>query len=297
MRKIAFSIWPGYDELPAALQALRERSIKILEADGWTVVLHKDVDPVDSFHKKMADQWKPNATGRFYTKLSDYLRVWYLEKYLDEGYDQVYYFDCDLLILRAPKGVGTAVEMHLQSDDGEGGNIVKWWMRNSVNCAYLVGPNQREHVRKHMKEIQTLVDGVPLPKYCYPMNLMYMFDAESMYIDNHFLLGNYFDDPDWYTKDNALDLMQILGWMTGKKPTGVDAINAMGSRGFADVDTYVEANLKIVEDLDEAVRNLTHTREDLVRIANRVKNARLRPNYGSHGVRQAMKDFIKEFAS
>ncbi|BCG50134.1 hypothetical protein [Ralstonia phage RP13] len=297
MKKIQFSVWPAVKfngPLPDVLMSVRDKlSLKVLQDAGFETVIRTDIDESDPILAMMLPHAAPNV--RWFTKISDYVRLKYIKEYLDAGYDEILYTDLDMVITEAPKSFGVAYEMHLQTTSGDGtGPITKFWSKG-VNCTYYINQSHRPQFEEHLKNVTAdIIAAGGNPKFCYPANSMWMMEEGIGHIQNWFHFGS-FKEPDFCTVDNIIQCLTLYTAMYGKIGDvipQIKAVNAMGTRDLAGLTEEVDKVFAI----NKTIEGLTVS-EEMVRavVARFEPNVRIRPNYNSQDSRKIIWNLIQKY--
>lgn len=291
MKKCAFSVWPGFENnpIPEKLKEIRKDSSLVLENAGFSVYLVTNYESFDEASSLLLLNKK--QTSRWFAGWSDYVRLVEIEKQLLAG-NQVMYFDYDLIILRAPTGYGCALETHLESED-KPENIVKYWFRG-VNCTYNLLPEHLDIFREHLDMVRShIIDSEGKVNFTYPMNYLAPIEEKIGYVPNYFLFGS-LDEPLFCSEEKVIDCVEMYASLTGIQDKRIDAVNAMGSRVGKEDDSNSTFQFDTYHELNRKLENKRWTRESTKELFKKIKNCRIRPNYGSHKQRNLLKRKIKE---
>lgn len=293
MKKIAFSVWPELENnpIPSNLITIRSTSVKILEDAGFEVIivekLNADTDPIMQL---ILNNYKPEV--RYYTKVSDYLRLRAIQEFFDAGYDEVLYFDMDMGILKPPSTYGCAIETHLQQDTDDG-KIAKLWMKGVNSCYYLNKHQHQDKFTEHFDLIKKYIKDVNGNcTFCYPMSMLYPIEEGVGFIKDYFHFGT-FAEPKFCTPQKILDSVVLFNAIFGDKPEGISAVNMMGSRDLSHIPEYWAT----IQELNEKIQTLDFSDEAISKILEGFEprnKLRLRPNYNSHKTRDLIKNFLNK---
>lgn len=290
MKKYAFSVWPGVDQDPPrqSLIAIRNYSVKVLEADGWEVGLQSRFDEFDKYSTALFSKFKNPVTVKDYTNYSDYVRLITLREKL-ETYDEVMYFDYDLFILEAPTGFGCAVEIHFSNDENSPdiNKTDKFWFRG-VNCTINLNKSHIPILDAHIFEIQEdIIKNNGKPKHCYPMNYMWRIEEQIGYIPGYYLFGS-LEEPGYCTEEKILLSVETMVALFGEEHGKISAVNLMGSRK----DDFVKIAIAF-EELSGKI-GTSDKGDSFIKRVIRKTSKPIRVNYGASLIRDRVKNWVQE---
>lgn len=297
MKRVQFSCWPAVPfngPLPEVLMQVRDKlSLKVLQDAGFETVIRTDIDQSDPIMAMMLPHAQNNV--RYFTKVSDYIRLKYIAEYLDAGYDEVLYTDLDMVIIEPPKTFGAAYEMHLQTESGDGtGPVIKFWSK-AVNSAYYINQSHRKLFDEHFDNVKRdIIAANGNPKFCYPANSMWPIEEGIGHIKNWWHMGS-IKEPDFCTIDNirqCLILYTAMYGNIGDQIPKISAINAMGTRDLKGLEEEVEQIFNINNYIN---RQIVTTEEVKDIVARFTPNVRIRPNYNSKDSRAKIRQFLNQY--
>lgn len=289
MRKIYFSVWPqieGDDPMPECLRIINEKSQAVMKNSGYDTCIRTDIFIDDKYMIAMGKYAKKEK--RYYSRISDYLRVKMIIDYFKDGYDEVMYGDVDMAIILPPLkdsyGVGYQINLETFNNDGTG-DITKLWSKGS-NCVMRLNkyhlPNIEEVYELICKEIIS-TKGKPL--HSYPMKLLWPLEDDIGYVAGMYMFGS-LKQRKFCTPEK---IIMSLAWrkFQSNQDVTIRGYNCMGS---FDLDG-VEEEAKLIFSLD--LDNFNY-KEELKKLANIMPdNMRIRPNYNTTIHREMLKNDIK----
>lgn len=287
MKKYAFSYWPNIFVQPPKeqLSPIRNESIKILESDGFLVECVDTFGKFDKWAALLIDAFKDQPTVKDYTNFSDYGRVVHLREKLDQ-YDEVLYFDYDLLILDSPKQYGVGLECHFSNDENKPDIKLtdKFWFRG-VNCAIYLSKKHIPILDSHLEDMREVIEKTKgKVQHCYPMDLIWRLEEQVGYIPGYYLFGS-LEEPGYCTEEKVLYSLALFEDFLGTEYAKIQAVNLMGSRQKLDFVTTAN-QYKILSD---APRNFTL---DDIRDVIQKTTKPIRVNYGAAIIRRKMKEWV-----
>lgn len=289
MKRIAFSVWPGHkgNQPKPEIVKVNERSKAVLA--GFEHVLVTDFEPFDECSQLLFDKFHSPYSIKDYTNWSDYIRVVKILEFLESGYDEVLYFDFDLLIFEKPNYYGCAIEGHFEGPDREMLATEKFWFRG-VNCTYYVNKSHVQHIKNHLTSLQEYIRSCNgSVKHCYPMNHLSHIEEEIGYVDGFYLFGS-MDDPGFCTREKSLNFVKFAeDFMDDDRYHSLKAVNMMGSKKNSQ-----EGNIDVYEEMREYLKMTPSTSEEIEKIKEVIRNVvkPLRVNYGSTKMRNKLKVYL-----
>lgn len=289
MKRVAFSVWPYHEgnKPKEEVTRINEMSKKVLV--DFEHQLETRFEPFDRWSELLFEGSHSPYTVKDYTNWSDYIRVVRILELFEQGYDEVLYFDYDLLIFEQPTSYGCAIEGHFEGDDtGDIESTFKFWCRG-VNCVYYVNRSHIELIEKHLKSLRDYIRSVNgKVKHCYPMNHLSFIEEEIGYVKGYYLFGS-MDDANFCTREKSLAFTSFFkDFMDNPSYGRLNAVNMMGSKKESQ-EKNVEFYLNMRKDLDRGVQyDIDAIREIIKRTTKPI-----RCNYGSVKMRAKLKDYVE----
>lgn len=290
MSKIAFSVWPDIPSIPNSgnipdgIQNVHKVSEDTLIKSGFEVKVFNE-ETVDKYHtnpilNKMLEYATDNK--RWYSKISDILRLIYMRELLD-SYDEVMYLDMDLLLLQVPDKFGLAIETHLQQDQSHN-PIDKFWMKG-VNAFIYLNKNHIDLMDEMLEaNYNCIINSNYNPKYCYAQSYLWPIENTVGVTHNIWLFGSP-TEPLFCTEKKIIESMYLAGLIYNFTPK-IYGVNMMGSRDHSGLESHIH----MIHEINELMTNQSLNKEEI--LSHFSEKVRIRPNYNSD--RTYLKNWIKE---